>query len=100
MEGKRFGAVSSRFLALRTDLSSRAPLPQDPNKPKRALSAFFLYSQAERPKVKEANPELSFGDCVRRIIALAVSSKIVRGPEGSDENDPERGCQRWCLALF
>ena len=37
-------------------------LLQDPNKPKRAMSAFFLYSQAERSNVKEANPEASFGE--------------------------------------
>ena len=38
--------------------------PQDPNKPKRALSAFFLYSQGNRPRVKEENPEASFGEVV------------------------------------
>jgi hypothetical protein len=35
---------------------------QDPNKPKRAMSAFFLYSQAERPNVKVNHPEASFGE--------------------------------------
>jgi len=35
---------------------------KDPNKPKRAMSAFFLYSQAERPNVKINHPEASFGD--------------------------------------
>ena len=38
--------------------------PQDPNKPKRALSAFFLYSKGNRPRVKEENPEASFGEVV------------------------------------
>lgn len=37
---------------------------QDPNKPKRAMSAFFLFSQANRNTVKEENPEASFGDIV------------------------------------
>jgi hypothetical protein len=37
---------------------------QDPNKPKRAMSAFFLYSQAFRSTAKEENPEASFGDIV------------------------------------
>jgi len=37
---------------------------KDPNKPKRAMSAFFLYSQANRPRVKEENPDVSFGQVV------------------------------------
>jgi len=35
---------------------------KDPSKPKRAMSAFFLYSQVERPNVKITHPEASFGD--------------------------------------
>jgi len=38
---------------------------KDPNKPKRAMSAFFLYSQATRASVKEENPDASFGDVAR-----------------------------------
>jgi len=38
---------------------------QDPNKPKRAMSAYFLYSQAFRKTVKEEHPEASFGETVR-----------------------------------
>merc|ERR1711935_567084 len=34
-------------------------------KPKRAMSAFFCYSQAERPNVKTNHPEASFGDVAR-----------------------------------
>lgn len=37
---------------------------KDPDRPKRALSAFFLYSQATRPQVKEENPEAPFGEIV------------------------------------
>lgn len=39
---------------------------KDPNKPKRAMSAFFLYSQANRTAVKESNPDASFGDVVSK----------------------------------
>lgn len=35
---------------------------KDPNAPKRGLSAFMYFSSAERPKVKEDKPEISFGD--------------------------------------
>jgi len=38
---------------------------KDPSKPKRAMSAFFCYSQAERPNVKINHPEASFGDVAR-----------------------------------
>ena len=47
-------------------LSEFSPLSsfQDPNRPKRAMSAFFLYSQGNRTRVKEENPEASFGEIV------------------------------------
>lgn len=38
---------------------------KDPNKPKRAMSAFFLYSQAYRQATKDNNPNASFGDIAR-----------------------------------
>jgi len=31
------------------------------------MSAFFLYSQANRSRIKEENPEASFGDIVSTI---------------------------------
>ncbi|KAL3785715.1 hypothetical protein ACHAW5_004543 [Stephanodiscus triporus] len=38
---------------------------KDPNKPKRNMSAFFLYSNANRDRVKEENPEAKFGDIAK-----------------------------------
>lgn len=38
--------------------------PKDPTKPKRAMSAYFLFSQANRALIKEQNPEAGFGDIV------------------------------------
>merc|ERR1712228_79153 len=35
---------------------------KDKDAPKRAMSAFFLFAQDERPKVKAANPSASIGD--------------------------------------
>merc|ERR1739844_642015 len=35
---------------------------KDRDAPKRAMSAFFLFAQDERPKVKAANPSASIGD--------------------------------------
>lgn len=40
------------------------PHRKDPSKPKRAMSAFFLYSQAFRPTIKAENPDAAFGDIV------------------------------------
>jgi len=37
---------------------------KDPNKPKRNMSAFFLYSNAHRVRVKEENADAKFGDIV------------------------------------
>lgn len=42
---------------------------KDPNAPKRNMSAFFLYSVSARPRVKETNPDASFGDIARLISA-------------------------------
>ena len=35
---------------------------KDPNKPKRNMSAFFLYSNANRARVKEENEGVKFGN--------------------------------------
>jgi hypothetical protein len=43
---------------------------QDPTKPKRAMSAFFIFSQANRQRIKEENPEASFGDLVSKTISI------------------------------
>jgi hypothetical protein len=40
---------------------------KDPNAPKRNMSAYFLFSMDARPKVKEDNPDASFGDIARII---------------------------------
>jgi len=38
---------------------------KDPNKPKRNMSAFFLFSQAMRSQVKEDNPGIPFGEIAK-----------------------------------
>jgi len=47
----------------------RKKAKKDPNKPKRNMSAFFLYSNAVRSTVKEENPEAKFGD-IAKIISV------------------------------
>ena len=45
----------------------RAAKHKDPNAPKRPLSAFFIFSQDERPKVKSTNASLSVADVAKVI---------------------------------
>jgi hypothetical protein len=45
----------------------RASKQKDPNAPKRPLSAFFIFSQDERPKVKLTNATLSVADVAKVI---------------------------------
>ncbi|CAF5165500.1 unnamed protein product, partial [Rotaria magnacalcarata] len=40
---------------------------KDPNAPKRPLSAFFIFSQDERPDIKKKSPSLSVGDISKEI---------------------------------
>ena len=40
---------------------------RDPNAPKRALSAFMIYSKERRPEITSANPHIAFGDIARTI---------------------------------
>jgi len=40
---------------------------KDPNKPKRNMSAYFLYSNANRASIKERNPDASFGEIAKLI---------------------------------
>ena len=35
---------------------------KDPNAPKKALSAYMIFAQANRDKVKKENPDASFGE--------------------------------------
>lgn len=42
---------------------------KDPNRPKRNMSAFFLYSNANRDRVKAENPDAKFGDIAKYLSA-------------------------------
>jgi len=47
--------------------AKRTKKKKDPNAPKRSMSAFFWYSQDERPKVRAANPEFNVGDVAKEL---------------------------------
>ena len=50
---------------------------KDPNAPKRGLSSFLLYSNANRSRIKEENPEAKFGDIVSLLIVFCVLIAMV-----------------------
>ena len=51
---------------------------KDPNRPKRNMSAFFLYSNANRARIKEENPEAKFGDIVSCLFfAINICAELV-----------------------
>jgi len=70
--------------------SRKRKRPKDPNAPKRALSAFMWFCKAERPNVKDANPQLKMGQ-----IAKVLSEQWKNCPnkhiyESQADNDKER----------
>jgi hypothetical protein len=48
---------------------------KDPNKPKRNMSAFFLYSNANRAQIKDQNPSASFGNLVGFLALIRTTEK-------------------------
>ena len=45
----------------------------DPNRPKRNMSAFFLYSNAHRDRIKQEQPDAKFGDIVSNRWLMNIS---------------------------
>jgi len=65
---------------------------KDPNKPKRNMSAFFIYSNAHRKRIKEENPDIKFGEVARALSTefKALGSKEKKKYEKLAEKDKER----------
>ena len=61
--------------------AERAPrkAKKDPKAPKRALSAYMFFSQDWRERIKEENPDASFGECFSLGFDLIVSMFRRRG---------------------
>ena len=47
---------------------------KDPNAPKKPMTSFMLFSNANRAKVKEQNPGISFGELVSATVYPKVTS--------------------------
>jgi len=65
---------------------------KDPNKPKRNMSAYFLFSTAQRARIKSENPGVAFGDLARLISAefKALPEKERRKWDKKAAEDKER----------
>ncbi|KAK8753405.1 hypothetical protein OTU49_004360 [Cherax quadricarinatus] len=65
---------------------------KDPNAPKRALSAFFWFSNDERPKVRASNPDMGVGEVAKQLgAAWSNTPQEVRNKyEIMAENDKAR----------
>lgn len=66
---------------------------KDPNRPKRNMSAFFLYSNANRARVKEENPEIPFGQ-VAKILSVEYKS-LPLGERAKWDKKAEKDKQRY-----
>jgi len=51
---------------------------KDPNKPKRNMSAFFLYSNAHRARIRQENPDIAFGQVAK---TLSIEFKAITPKE-------------------
>merc|ERR1711920_879006 len=65
---------------------------KDPKKPKRNMSACFLYFQAARPQVRAENPDAKFADIAHILSAQykALSDKEKKKWEKKAEQDKAR----------
>jgi hypothetical protein len=52
---------------------------KDPNKPKQAMSSFFFFMNKNRDRIKEENPDVSFGEVVRTCYSGSCKRRFPRG---------------------
>jgi len=77
----------------RKDTSRKKKKPaKDPNKPKRNMSAYFLYSNANRARIQRENPDAKFGDIAKLISEefKTISDKERKKWEKKAAKDKER----------
>jgi hypothetical protein len=65
----RYQEEMKHYVPMEEPGGKRKKSKKDPNAPKRNMSAYFLYSVAIRPVIKEENPDASFGEIARLISA-------------------------------
>jgi hypothetical protein len=60
-------SVFMSTVAFELPVSGKAKKVKDPNAPKKGMSAFMLFSNDQRNKIKTENPDLSFGEIGRKV---------------------------------
>mmetsp|Transcript_10539 Transcript_10539/g.14870 ORF Transcript_10539/g.14870 Transcript_10539/m.14870 type:complete len:204 (-) Transcript_10539:833-1444(-) len=65
-ESEEEGPIEEEVKPMKT---KRTKKQKDSTKPKRGMSAFFFYSNANRARVKEENPSIAFGDVAKILSA-------------------------------
>lgn len=65
---------------------------KDPNAPKKGMSAFMIFSNEQRNKIKVANPEATFGEIGRKVGEAwkALNDKQKQGYVKKSEEDKKR----------
>lgn len=58
---------------------ARTKKKKDPNAPKKSLTAFMFFSSEARKKIKEENPDMSFGDIGKKC------GELYRGLSGEEK---------------
>lgn len=64
---KRYESEMANYKPSKNDKGKKRKRTKDPNAPKRSLSAFFWFSNDERPKVKESMPDSTVGDVAKEL---------------------------------
>ena len=72
--------------------AGKAKKVKDPNAPKKGMSAFMIFSNEQRNKIKTANPEASFGEIGRKVGEAwkALSDKQKQTYVKKSEEDKKR----------
>lgn len=64
---KRYESEMANYKPAKGEKGKKRKRTKDPNAPKRSLSAFFWFSNDERPKVKESMPDATVGDIAKEL---------------------------------
>ncbi|CAO3592934.1 unnamed protein product [Absidia cylindrospora] len=77
---------------------------KDPNAPKRGLSAYMFFSQANRNKVKEENPDATFGQ-LGKILGqkwkeMSDEEKKVREKKAEKHSNHKKKGQIYLIIFF
>lgn len=68
-ESEEEEVIIAKPVATKKRKSSGKKAAKDPNRPKRNMSAYFLYSNANRARIQAENPDAKFGDIAKLISA-------------------------------